>query len=188
MENKKTPFSEVYDSFLSKITDDMYMELTELDTFSMLQELLISAIHKFEFPRVNITDYEETYFEDEETYKGVESNDVEVTAFIYDNGHFNNSLNSEEINILSTYMIVEWLGQQLASVENTRMKYSGSDFKFTSQANHMQKLLALKKDYEREGFHLQRLYKRRKADKNGIMRSTFGIIMEPIKEAQNNDN
>jgi len=62
-------------------------------------------------------------------------------------------------------MIVEWLSQQLASVENTRMKYSGSDFKFTSQANHMQKLLQLKKDYEREGFHLQRLYKRRKRDK-----------------------
>ena len=77
-------------------------------------------------------------------------------------------------------MIVEWLGQQLASVENTRMKYSGTDFKFTSQANHMQKLLTLKKDYEREGFHLQRLYKRRKADENGIMRSTMNMIMEPI--------
>jgi hypothetical protein len=75
-------------------------------------------------------------------------------------------------------MIVEWLGQQLASVENTRMKYSGSDFKFTSQANHMQKLLALKRDYEREGFHLQRLYKRRAPDENGIPRSTFGVITE----------
>ena len=40
------------------------------------------------------------------------------------------------------------------------MKFSGTDFKFTSQANHMQKLLVVKKDYEREGFHLQRLYKR----------------------------
>lgn len=187
MDKKQTPFSEIYDSFLSKITDDMYMELTELDTFAMLQELLISAIHKFEFPRVNIADYEENYLEDEETYKGVESNDVEVKAFIYNNGYFNNFLNQEEINILSTYMIVEWLGQQLASVENTRMKYSGSDFKFTSQANHMQKLLALKKDYEREGFHLQRLYKRRKADKNGIMRSTFGIIMEPIEEVRDDN-
>ena len=57
-------------------------------------------------------------------------------------------------------MIVEWMGQQLATVELIRMKYSGSDFKFTSQANHMHKL----KDYERKGFHLQRLYKR-KADK-----------------------
>jgi hypothetical protein len=60
------------------------------------------------------------------------------------------------------------------------MKYSGSDFKFTSQANHMQKLLQLKKDYEREGFHLQRLYKRRTPNKDGIMRSTFDIIMKPL--------
>ena len=57
MANKITPFSSIYNSFLSKITDDMYMELTELETFSMLQELLISAIQKFEFPRVDLTKY-----------------------------------------------------------------------------------------------------------------------------------
>jgi hypothetical protein len=85
-------------------------------------------------------------------------------------------------------MIVEWLSQQLASVENTRMKYSSSDFKFTSQASHMQKLLALKKDYERLGFHLQRLYKRRKADENGIMRSTFSSIMELDTNSTNNNS
>ena len=178
-EKTTTPFSIIYDSFLSKITDDMYMELTELDTFRMLEELLLSAIQKFEFPRFDITDYELSYVDDVQTYDGVESNDEEVDAIIYDGGYFNNhKLTFEEINILSSYMIVEWLGQQLASVENTRMKYSGSDFKFTSQANHMQKLLALKTDYEREGFHLQRLYKRRLQDENGIMRSTFGSIME----------
>jgi hypothetical protein len=60
------------------------------------------------------------------------------------------------------------------------MKYSGSDFKFTSQASHMQKLLQMKRDYEREGFHLQRLYKRRKMDANGIMRSTFGVLRELV--------
>ena len=38
MEDKEyTSFSEVYNSFLSKITDDMYMELTEEDTFKILQ-------------------------------------------------------------------------------------------------------------------------------------------------------
>ena len=148
-----TPFSAIYTSFFSKITDDMYMESDRKQTEGMLQELLIGAIPWFEFPKVNIFDYEE---------------DMET---------FNVHLNNEEINILATYMIVGWLDQQLASVENTRMKYSGSDFKFTSQANHMQKLLQLKKDYERTGFHLQRLYKRRTQDKNGIQRSTFGDIM-----------
>lgn len=172
-----TPFSIVYDSFLSKITDEMYMELTELDTFRMLQEMLITAIHKFEFPRVDLTKYEVESFIDQETYQGVDSDNVEVPVFIYDEGFFNNMLTAEEVNILSTYMIVEWLGQQLASIENTRMKYSGTDFKFTSQANHMQKLLVIKKDYEREGFHLQRLYKRRLADENGIYRSTLGDVM-----------
>jgi len=42
----------------------------------------------------------------------------------------------------------------------------------------MQKLLQMKKDYEREGFHLQRLYKRRKKDEAGVYRSTFGSIMQ----------
>lgn len=149
-------FQSIYDSFLSKITDDMYMELTKEETSDMLKELLLSAIPHFEFPRVNME-----YTED----------DSGEYYFIAD-------LTFEEVNILATYMIVEWMGQQLASVENIRMKYSGQDFKFTSQANHMQKLLQLKKDYDREGFHLQRLYKRRKADKDGIYRSTMSCIME----------
>ena len=179
-----TPFSIIYDSFLSKIVDDMYLEFTELDTFRMLEELLKAAMHKFEFPRFDITDFEESYIDDVDTYEGVESNDEEVIATIYGGGYFNSVLTLEEINILSTYMIVEWLGQQLASVENTRMKYSGSDFKFTSQANHMSKLLTLKKDYEREGFHLQRLYKRRLKDEDGILRSTFDTIMQKSPDSR----
>lgn len=174
-----TPFSFVYESFLSKITDDMYMELTILETYQMLQDLLLSAIAKFEFPRINLDDYELDVVTDQDYYMGVESNGEEVTAIIYGGGYFNTSLTWEEINILATYMIVEWFGQQLASIEVTRMKYSGSDFKFTSQANHMQKLLTIKKDYEREGFHLQRLYKRRMLDKDGNVVSTFGQIMKP---------
>ena len=189
MENiTTTPFFFFFYSFLSKITDDMYLEFTELDTFRMLEELLSAAMHKFEFPRFDITDFEENYIDEVDTYEGVESNDEEVPAIIYGGGYFNAVLTPEEINILSTYMIVEWLGQQLASVENTRMKYSGSDFKFTSQANHMSKLLTLKKDYEREGFHLQRLYKRRLKDENGIMRSTFGTIMEKSPDGRKENN
>ena len=80
-----TPFSFVYDSFLSKITDDMYMELTELDTYRMLQELLISAIPKFEFPRVRLDDYELDEITDQDVYEGVES-DNEKTDKIFCSG------------------------------------------------------------------------------------------------------
>ena len=152
-----TTFREIYDSFLGKITDDMYLELTQEDTEKMLFELFEKSLHFFEFPRVDIYDY---------------NVDLE---------EYNIILSKEEINIISTYMVVCWLGQQLASVENVRMKYSGSDFKFTSQANHMAKIQAMRKEYEREGFHLQRLYKRRKADEKGIMKSTFDSIMYPTK-------
>lgn len=171
MENT-TPFSIVYDSFLSKITEDMYMELNEKDTYELLEELLLSAIPKFEFPRINIFDYTAKRNLDKKESKKI------------DTGYFNVILNDEEINILSTYMVVEWLGQQLATVENTRMKYSGSDFKFTSQANHMSKILALKKEYEREGFHLQRLYKRRIKNDKGIICSTFGNIMQEAPQGR----
>ena len=149
-----TAFNDIYKKFKAKITDDMYMELTPGETDGLLKELLLNSLHNFEFPRVDIYNYNENLEE------------------------YNIVLSAEEQNIIATYMIVEWLSQQLANVENTRMKYSGSDFKFTSQANHMAKIQAMKKDYERRGFHLQRLYKRRKVDENGIMRSTFGSIME----------
>lgn len=172
-----TPFSLVYDLFLSKVTDDLYLELTELDTHRLLQELLLAAIPKFEFPRKPLDDYETQDVVDVGKYNGVESDFKDWDLLIYGQGQFNVLLTDEEMNILATYMIVEWIGQQLASIENTRMKYSGTDFKFTSQANHMQKLVTVKKEYEREGFHLQRLYKRRAKDKDGIPRSTFGVIM-----------
>jgi hypothetical protein len=45
---------------------------------------------------------------------------------------FNNQLTSEEINILAILMMISWVQRQITSIENTRMKYSGSDFKFTS--------------------------------------------------------
>ena len=147
-----TNFTSIYDIFLANVTDDMYMELTQQDTENLLQELLISAIPWFEFPRQSLT------------------YNISTTSFESD-------LTLEEQNILATYMIMLWIQQQLASVENTRMKYSGSDFKFTSQANHMAKLQAMEKEYERKGFHLQRLYKRRLVDDNGVTRSSFSTIM-----------
>jgi len=70
----QTSFALVYDSFLSKITDDMYLELNELDTYRMLEQLLLSAIEKFEFPRINLLDYKLIEIVDERPYNGAESN------------------------------------------------------------------------------------------------------------------
>nr|DAK95679.1 MAG TPA: hypothetical protein [Caudoviricetes sp.] len=45
---------------------------------------------------------------------------------------FGAELTPEEINILAILMMVNWVQRQVTSIEHTRMKYSGSDFKMTS--------------------------------------------------------
>lgn len=70
-----------------------------------------------------------------------------------------------------------WVQRQVTSIENTRMKYSGADFKMTSQANHLSKLLSLLEESRRDSFHMQRLYKRRKLSKDGYA-SNWSILRE----------
>lgn len=158
-----TPFTDVYNRFLGKITDDMYMELTPEDTMRDLTNLLIDAIPGFEFPRKNLMDY---------TIDTTTPNVLESTS------SFTEELTSEEINILAILMMNNWLQRQVTSIENTRMKYSGTDFKLTSQANHLSKLLALLSECHRQSHHMQRLYKRRKIIDNGEYRSNWSVLRE----------
>ena len=50
-----TLFVTVYNRFLGKITDDMYMELTPDDTIRDLQNLLIDSIPGFEATNLRIS-------------------------------------------------------------------------------------------------------------------------------------
>ena len=184
-----TQFSEIYNRFLNKITDDMYMELTPEDTIKDLRNLLIDAIPGFEFPRKVIDDYvlETLVVEENETKPddfiiGViwdelpEDADDEIPEVLIERSHFNAELTSEEINILAILMMCAWLNRQVASIENTRMKYSGTDFKMTSQANHLAKLLSLLAECQRQSHHMQRLYKRRYTDENGEIHSNWTVF------------
>lgn len=128
---------------------------TKEDTIKDMQNILVDALPGFEFPRFPLYDYD------------------------LENATFGCHLTSEEINILAVLMYNTWLQRQVASIENTRMKYSGSDFKLTSQANHLAKLMELKKEAERQSHHMQRLYKRRKMiDKEGSIKSNWSTLME----------
>ena len=65
-----TLFTAVYECFLGKITDDMYVELTPQDTIRDLRHLLTTAVSGFEYPRKNLYDFvidEEVKFESELT-------------------------------------------------------------------------------------------------------------------------
>ena len=185
-----TQFADVYNRFLGKITDDMYMELTPEDTIKDLRRLLIDALPSFEFPRQNIMDYiidtaiiDEPDVDPDDFIIGIvwgelpEDNEQPPQAIV-EKSSFNVILTEEEINIIALIMVHSWLQRQITSIENTRMKYSGSDFKMTSQANHLSKLLALQNDIWRQSHHMQRLYKRRKTTSNGQYTSNWSIFGE----------
>lgn len=186
----ETQFSAVYNRFLGKITDDLYLELTPEDTLRDLQNLIIDAIPGFEFPRQNLYDYEIEVREIPEdellpddfvlgtVWGDLDTDQLETPNVLVDKSRFNVELTSEEINILALLMKQGWVQRQVTSIENTRMKYSGSDFKMTSQANHLSKLLTLLEETRRDSFHMQRLYKRRKIAAGGAYASNWSSLME----------
>ena len=74
------------------------------------------------------------------------------------------------------------------------MKYSGTDFKFTSQANHLAKLQSLLNEVQRQSHHMQRLYKRRRTDPDtGLIESNwgnqvgYGVYYDVRKKFKTND-
>ena len=174
-----TLFTTVYNRFLGKITDDLYLELTPEDTLKDLQNLLINALPSFEFPRKNLYDYTIEIVELEEgevaeddfivaiSWGELEDSLSTTPKVLIDRSRFHSELTPEEINILAIIMKEGWIQRQVTSIENTRMKYSGPDFKMTSQANHLQKLLTTLAECRRDSLHMQRLYKRRKLGENG---------------------
>lgn len=164
----------------------MYIELTPQDTVRDLQNLLLDAIPSFEFPRKNIQDYtinvcviEETEVSTDDFVLGVIEEPIagSIPKVLVDRSSFSVELSSEEVNILALLMKQSWVQRQVTSIENTRMKYSGSDFKMSSQANHLQKLMSLLEESRRDSFHMQRLYKRRKLT-DGIYQSNWSVLRE----------
>lgn len=186
----ETLFSAVYNRFLGQVTDDLYLELTPEDTLRDLQNLLLNAIPGFEFPRQNLYDYTielteklESEVTPDEFILGTVWGDLdeellETPKVLVDKSRFNSELTAEEINILALLMKQGWVQRQVTSIENTRMKYSGADFKMTSQANHLSKLMSLLEESRRDSFHMQRLYKRRKFAADGKYTSNWGSLME----------
>ena len=175
----------------------MYMELTPQDTIKDLQRLLINAIPGFEFPRKNLYDYSievrkmpENEITSDDFVLGIvweeivdeallaETGDTQaaittVPLVLVEDSTFQEELTAEEQEILAILMMNGWLQRQITSIENTRMKYSGSDFKMTSQANHLSKLQSLLGECQRQSHHLQRLYKRREFNSDGRYASSW---------------
>lgn len=126
-----TQFTAIYERFLGKITEDMYMELTPEDTIKDVRRLLIDAIPGFEFPRQDLYDYTvkqvtvpENEVQESDFILGVVWEDLpdtqDVPNVLVEKSAFAADLTSEEINILAVLMKIGWLQRQIASVEYIR--------------------------------------------------------------------
>lgn len=118
-----TPVSEVYDAFFGLIVDDMYMEISEEETHEECLNFLRKSIPMYEFPKAPI----------------------KLVKPSVDGGEYtlNRDLSDEEINILAYGMLQAWLQRQMTTIELVRQKFTGTDFKMTSQASHLSKVQTL---------------------------------------------
>lgn len=155
-EQPGTPFYIIYCRFLSKITDDLYLEWTLEDTFKNLESIFLDVIPLFEWPKFPLFGYSLNTI-------GMVSPDGAVVSY----GKYGSNLTLEEIDIFASLMSAEWLNRQVLTVNLTRMKYSSKDFQFTSQANHIDKLLSTKNLFDSNNKRMQRMYQRRELDASG---------------------
>lgn len=110
-----TPYSSVFDSFLSKIKDYEFGELeADIVEYDLLK-LLKSAIVYFSIPEKEFT------------------LDDEARSFSID-------LTNEEIQILGSLMKREWFRRIIANTNVLIQKFGEADFEFKSQASHLNAL------------------------------------------------
>lgn len=116
-----TPFSVLYKRFLNKINDPDLISILPENLESILAEFLISAIAHFPQCQKDLSQFDKT------------------------NQRFNVELNNTEIEIISRLMVYEWIDQQINRVELFRQSLSSKDFATYSQANHLDKMLLLRR-------------------------------------------
>ena len=122
-----TYFEDVYEFFLSKIKSYDLAELTEDEIKEELNSLI-----KLALPKCTV-------------FKGKIKIDLDNESFVVKG---KDSLSLEEMEILSLAMLLQYISPLIARDENLKQTLSSKDFSSTSQANHLEKLLILKKSID----------------------------------------
>ena len=105
-----TPFSKVYDAFLSRILEDEWGQWLYEEAEEDWHQIMDNAIAWFKFPRVSLE---------------------------YDENGFVDDLTQAEIQVIADFMKCEWLNRCIMTWENVKPLYEERDF---SQANLLDKL------------------------------------------------
>ena len=135
-----TKLQTVFDAFLAKMLEDDWTGWSEEEVARDLVEILNGAIPYFKFPKKSL-EFKVNFGED--------------GNFI--DGAFDEDLNNHEIQILATYMKVEWLNRTILTWENVKPLYYEKDF---SQANLIDKFKQLLEREEKKALKLESIYYR----------------------------
>lgn len=125
-----TSLDKVYQAYLAKVLDDEYGYWTEEEIKTDMRDVLDGALPWFKFPRVDVT---------------------------IDGDNFVGDLSNEEIQIIATFMMCEWVNRTITNWENLKPLYEEKDF---SHANLLDKLKAILETMQEKAAALERIYYR----------------------------
>lgn len=117
-----TTFQDIYDFFLSKIISYEFLNLTEGELNIELAQNLRSSFSKCV------------------AFKDIKADWV-LEAF-------SRELSDLEIDIISDWMVINWLTSKINNIELLKQRLSSKDYQTYSQANHLKELMDLKKSSE----------------------------------------
>jgi hypothetical protein len=121
-----TPYDSIYQSFLQKISDYSFLSMDDTTLKSNLFGYLKSSITKFKRCKNNLS----------------QRDDISSQFYI--------DLTDEEIEILSIYMMVEYLSPKLVTSDLIQQSLSAKDYNIYSQANHIKEIRTLRDTYKLE--------------------------------------
>lgn len=140
-----TPYEKLYENLLPKFRSYEIPIMTEEEVKEYLHDYLIPAIARFHVCRKDLSDRD----------------DVEE--------HFNVELSDTEIEILSNYLLLEYIDSTYIRTPTLlKVNLSSSDFNAFSPANMLDKLMAMHKTYLSENETLLSRYAWMGAKENGI--------------------
>ena len=120
-----TPFTELYDSVLSKIRDYDFFNMKQDEIYAVLSDYLRPAIAAFRSCKQDIS---------QRTEEG-----------------FNCKLTDTEVEILANYMTIAYLDSNYIRVPLAlKQTLSSKDFNAFSPANHLDKMVEMREKYRKD--------------------------------------
>lgn len=131
-----TPYTQLYESVLSKIRDYDFANLRQSEVYEVLSDYLRPAIAAFRGCRQDLS-----------------ARDQALAAF-------HCTLTDTEIEILSNYMVIAYLDSNYIRVPLAlKQTLSSKDFNAFSPANQLEKMMALREMYRKENETLLSRYR-----------------------------